>query len=139
MTGALSIGIARAAFEQAFNYAKEREAFGRPIIKFQAIQFKLAAMATELEAAKLMVYNTAWMLENGKKCTKEAAMAKLFASEMANKTADEATRIFASYGFSLEFPVQRYFRDARFLLLGGGTSEILHSIIGRELNSIKDF
>ncbi|UCH87967.1 MAG: acyl-CoA dehydrogenase family protein [Thermoplasmata archaeon] len=139
MTGALSIGIARAALEQAFNYAKEREAFGKPIIKFQAIQFKLASMATELEASKLMVYNTAWMLETGQKCTMEAAMAKLFSSEMANRVADEATRVFASYGFSLEFPVQRYFRDARFLLLGGGTSEILHSIISRELNNVKEF
>jgi alkylation response protein AidB-like acyl-CoA dehydrogenase len=139
MTGALSIGIARAAIDQAYRYAGEREQFGRPIIKFQAIQFKLAAMATELEAAKLMVYNTASMLQENKPCTKEAAMAKLFASEMANRTADEATRIFASYGFSLEFPVQRYFRDARFLLLGGGTSEILHSIIARELAKSPQF
>jgi alkylation response protein AidB-like acyl-CoA dehydrogenase len=139
MTGALSIGIARAALDQAYKYSLEREAFGKPIQKFQAIQFKLAAMATELEAAKLMVYNTAWMLENSKQCTKEAAMAKLFASEMANRTADEATRIYASYGFSSEFPVERYLRDVRFLLLGGGTSEILHSIIGRELKNVKDF
>jgi alkylation response protein AidB-like acyl-CoA dehydrogenase len=139
MTGALSLGIARAALDHAYKYSLEREAFGKPIQKFQAIQFKLAAMATELEAAKLMVYNTAWMLENGKQCTKEAAMAKLFASEMANRTADEATRIFASYGFSSEFPVERYLRDVRFLLLGGGTSEILHSIIGRELKNVKDF
>ena len=139
MTGALSIGIARAALDEAYRYANEREAFGRPIIKFQAIQFKLASMATELEASKLMVYNAAWMLKEGKKCTREAAMAKLFASEMANRVADEATRVFASYGFSMEFPAQRYFRDARFLLLGGGTSEILHSIIARELKGISGF
>lgn len=139
MTGALSLGIARAALEEAYRYAGEREAFGRPIIKFQAIQFKLAAMATELEASKLMVYNTAWLLENGHKCTKEAAMAKLFASEMANRVADETTRIFASYGFSTEFPAQRFFRDTRFLLLGGGTSEILHSIIARELKGPESF
>jgi butyryl-CoA dehydrogenase len=139
MTGALSLGIARAALEEAYRYAGEREAFGRPIIKFQAIQFKMAAMATELEASKLMVYNTAWMLKERKKCTREAAMAKLFASEMANMVADEATRVFASYGYSKEFPVERYFRDVRFLLLGGGTSEILHSIIARELKGVTEF
>lgn len=139
MTGALSIGIARAALEQGYKYSEEREQFGRPIGKFQAVQFKLASMATDLEASKLMVYNTAWMLKEGRKCTKEAAMAKLFASEMANRVADESSRIFASYGYSMEFPVQRYFRDARFLLLGGGTSEILHSIIGREIKNNPEF
>jgi alkylation response protein AidB-like acyl-CoA dehydrogenase len=132
-TGALSLGCARAAYEQALQYAGERIAFGRPIRKFQAISFKLADMATLIETARLHVYRTAWMIDSGTACTKEAAMAKLVASEAANEIADLAMRILAAYGFSMEYDVQRYFRDARFLLLGGGTSEILRGIIDREL------
>jgi len=133
MTGALSLGLARAALDAAIQYAQEREAFGRPIIKFQAIQHKLAEMATRLEAARTLVYRAAWLIDQGTPDTKISAMAKLFASEMANYVADETTRIFGAYGFAMEYDAQRYFRDARFLLYGGGTSEILKNIIAREL------
>ncbi|HDH58345.1 MAG TPA: acyl-CoA dehydrogenase [Bacteroidetes bacterium] len=132
-TGALAIGVARAAFEDALRYSDERIAFGRPIRKFQAISFKLADMATLIESAKLHVYRTCWMIEQEQPCTREASMAKLVASEAANVITDLAMRIYAAYGFSMEYDVQRYFRDARFLLLGGGTSEILKGMINREL------
>lgn len=133
MTGALSVGLARAALDAAIRYAGEREAFGRPIIKFQATEHKLADMATRLEAARTFVYRAAWLIDQGEADTKISAMAKLFASEMANYVADETTRIFGAYGFAMEYDAQRYFRDARFLLYGGGTSEILKNIIAREL------
>ncbi len=133
MTGALAVGLGQAALDSSLRYAKEREAFGRPIIKFQAIQHKLAEMATELEAARLLVYQAAWLTDQGVPDTKLSAMAKLFASETANHIADEATRIYGAYGFAMEYDVQRYFRDARFLLYGGGTAEILKNIIAREL------
>jgi len=133
MTGALALGLARAAYDEAVKYANQRVQFGRPIIKFQAISFKLADMATEMEAARLMVYYAAWLNEQRLPHTKEAAMAKLYSSEMANRICDEACRIHASYGFAMDYPVQRYFRDARFLLNGGGTSEILRTIIGTEI------
>jgi butyryl-CoA dehydrogenase len=133
MTGALALGLGRSALDMAVKYANERVQFGRPIGKFQAIKMKLADVATELEAARLLVYNTASMLDQGKECGKESAMAKLFATEMAVKAADDASRVFASYGFSMEYPIQILLRDARFLLIGGGTSEILKLIIGKEL------
>lgn len=133
MTGALSVGLARAALDAAIKYAQEREAFGQPIARFQAIQHKLAEMATRLEAARTLVYRAAWLIDQGEPDTKISAMAKLFASEMANYVADETTRIFGAYGFAMEYDAQRYFRDARFLLYGGGTSEILKNIIAREL------
>ncbi len=129
MMGSLSLGLGRAALEAAMEYAQERVQFERPIAKFQAISHQLADMATELEAARLLVYRAAWLSDQGTPDMQVASMAKLFASEMANRLADNASRIFASYGFAMEYDVQRYFRDARFLLLGGGTSEILRSII----------
>jgi alkylation response protein AidB-like acyl-CoA dehydrogenase len=129
MMGSLSLGLGRAALDAAVKYAQERIQFERPIAKFQAISHKLADMATELEAARLLVYRAAWLLDQGTPEMKLASMAKLFASEMANHLADNASRIFASYGFATEYDVQRHFRDARFLLLGGGTSEILRGII----------
>ena len=134
MTAALSLGLARAAYEAALRYSRERVAFGKPIGEHQAIAFKLADMLTAIHAATLMTYHAAWCIDRGLPAAREAAMAKLFASETANKVADEASRIFASYGFATEYPVQRYFRDARFLLLGGGTSEILRVIISRDLD-----
>jgi len=134
MTAALSVGLARAAYDAALRYARERQAFGRPIVEHQAITFKLADMVTSLHAAALMTYQTAAALDAGRPVTREAAMAKLFASEMAVRVTDEAARIFASYGLASEYPVQRYFRDARFLLPGGGTSEILRVVIGRDLD-----
>jgi alkylation response protein AidB-like acyl-CoA dehydrogenase len=134
MTAALSVGLARAAYEAALRYARERVAFGKPIGEHQAIGFKLADMLTSLQAATLMTYQAAARLDAGKPIGREAAMAKLFASEMAVRVTDEAARIFASYGLAMEYPAQRYFRDARFLLPGGGTSEILKVVIGRELD-----
>jgi alkylation response protein AidB-like acyl-CoA dehydrogenase len=134
MTAALSVGLARAAYDAALRYARERVAFGKPIVEHEAIAFKLADMVTSLHAAALMTYQTAGAIEQGRPVTREAAMAKLFASEMAVRVTDEAARIFASYGLAMEYPVQRYFRDARFLLPGGGTSEILRLVIGRDLD-----
>lgn len=134
MMGSLSLGLGQAALEAAVQYAKQRIQFGRPIAKFQAISHKLAEMATRLEAARWLVYRAASQLDAGVRDMKLASMAKLFASETANELADEATRVLASYGFAREYPVQRYFRDARFLLLGGGTSEILRGIIAQQMN-----
>jgi benzylmalonyl-CoA dehydrogenase len=134
ITGAMALGVARAALAEAVRYAAERKQFGKPINRFQAIQFKLAEMATELEAATHLVYRAAWLRDAGKPHHKDAAMAKLFASEAAARIADQAARVFASYGYAMEYPVQRYLRDVRFTLIGGGTSEILKLIIAKELS-----
>ena len=134
MTAALSVGIARAAYEAALRYSRERVAFGKPIGEHQAIAFKLADMLTGIHAATLTTYQAAGGIDAGRAVTREAAMTKLFASETAVRVTDEAARIFASYGLAMEYPVQRYFRDARFLLPGGGTSEILRLVIGRDLD-----
>jgi alkylation response protein AidB-like acyl-CoA dehydrogenase len=134
MTAALSIGLARAAYGAALAYARERQAFGKAIVEHQAIGFKLADMLTSLHAATLMTYQAAAGIDARRPMMREAAMTKLFASEMAVRLTDEAARIFASYGLATEYPVQRYFRDARFLLPGGGTSEILRLVIGRDLD-----
>jgi alkylation response protein AidB-like acyl-CoA dehydrogenase len=133
MTGALALGLAQAALDASIRYSHERVQFGKPIGAFQAIAHKVAEMGTQLEAARGLVYRAAWQIDAGKPDMKLASMAKLFATEMANKAADECTRIFGSYGFAMEYDAQRYFRDARFLLYGGGTSEILRGIIAREL------
>lgn len=132
MTGALALGVGRAALDEAIRYAGQRVCFGQPIAKFQAIQHKVAEAATDLEAARLLVYQAGRRIERGAKASFESAAAKLFASEAANRIADEASRILAGYGFAMEYPVQRYLRDARFLLIGGGTSEILKNLIARE-------
>ena len=134
MTAALSVGIARAAYDAALAYARQRQAFGKAIVEHQAIGFKLADMLTALHTATVMTYRAASLLDAGGPVGREAAMVKLLASETAVRITDEAARIFASYGLASEFPVQRYFRDARFLLPGGGTSEILRLVIGRELD-----
>jgi butyryl-CoA dehydrogenase len=134
MTAALSVGLGRAAYDAALAYARQRQAFGKAIIDHQAIGFKLADMLTSLHAAALVTYQAAARLDAGRPIGREAAMAKLFASETAVRVTDEAARIFASYGLASEYPAQRYFRDARFLLPGGGTSEILRLVIGRELD-----
>ncbi len=133
MTAALAIGVATAAYNDAVEYAKTRVQFGKPIGTFQAVSMKLADMAVQLETAKHYVFYTSWLSENNLPRKKESMMAKLYASECANSICDQATRVFASYGFAMEYPVQRYFRDARFTLIGGGTSEILKINIGREL------
>jgi len=135
ITGAMALGVARAALAEALRYAGERKQFGKTINRYQAIQLKLAEMATELEAATQMVYFAAWRRDAGKPCHKEAAMAKLFATEAAATVCDKAARGFASYGYAMEYPVQRYLRDVRFTLIGGGTSEILKLIIAKELSS----
>jgi alkylation response protein AidB-like acyl-CoA dehydrogenase len=134
MTAALSVGVARAAYGAALAYARERRTFGKPIVEHQAIGFRLADMLTSLHAATLMTYQAAAAVDAGRITAREAAMTKLFASEAAVRVTDEAARVFASYGLASEYPVQRYFRDARFLLPGGGTSEILRLVIGRDLD-----
>ena len=133
ITGAMALGVARAALAASLRYAAERSQFGKPINRYQAIQMKLAEMATGLEAATQLVYRAAMLRDTGKPHHKEAAMAKLFASETAAQVCDQAARIFASYGYAMEYPVQRYLRDVRFTLIGGGTSEILKLIIAKEL------
>ncbi len=131
MTAALAVGLLRASMTDSIRYAKERVAFGRPIAQYQLIQSKVAIMATELEAARLLTYQATKMIDNQIPCLKEATMAKYFATEAACKAADEATRIFGAYGYSMEYPVQRYYRDSRFLLNGGGTHEVLQTNIAR--------
>ncbi len=135
ITGAMALGVAQAALAEAVRYAGERSQFGKPINRFQAIGHKLAEMATELEAAHHLVYYAAWRRDAGKPYHKEAAMAKLFASEAAAAACDKAARVLASYGYAMEYPVQRYLRDVRFTLIGGGTSEILKMIIAKEVSS----
>jgi alkylation response protein AidB-like acyl-CoA dehydrogenase len=132
MTAALSLGLARAAFDDSKRYAMERTQFGKKIGSFQLVQQKIANMATDIWASHLMTYKAAEMVDRGERALKEASMAKYFASETACKAADEATRVFGAYSYSMEYDVQRYYRDCRFLLFGGGTSEILQTIISRE-------
>ena len=134
ITGAMALGVGRAALAEATRYAGERQQFGKPINRYQGIQFKLAEMATEMEAATHLVMYAAWLKDAGKPHHKEASMAKLFATETAAKVCDQAARVFASYGFAMEYPVQRYLRDIRFTLIGGGTSEILKLIIAKEIS-----
>lgn len=133
MTGAMALGMARTAFADGLEYARKRQAFGKPIGEYQLIRAKLAEMATEMEAARLMVYWVAWMIGQGMNPRKEAAMAKMFATEACLKVVDEVTRIYGANGFASEYGPQRYFRDARFLLYGGGTHEIIKDFVGREI------
>jgi butyryl-CoA dehydrogenase len=135
ITGAMALGGGRAALEEAIRYAADRKQFGKPINRFQAIQLKLAEMATDMEAAEYLVLYAAWLKDNDQPHHKEAAMAKLFASEAAARVCDQAARILASYGYAMEYPVQRFLRDIRFTLIGGGTSEILKLVIAKELSS----
>lgn len=132
MTAALSLGLARAAYEHSKRYAMERHQFGKKIGSFQLVQQKIANMATEIWASQLMTYKAAEMIDQGERALKEASMAKYFASECACKASDEATRVYGAYSYSMEYDVQRFYRDCRFLLFGGGTSEILQTIISRE-------
>ena len=130
---AQAIGIARAALEAALEYGAERQAFGQAIREFQGVQFKLSDMATRLEAARLLTQRAAWLKDKGYRVTREASMAKLFASETANFVTDAAVQIFGGYGYSKEYPVERYFRDARVTEIYEGTSEIQRVVIGRQL------
>ena len=131
--GAISIGLAQAAFEYAVNYARERHAFGKPIADQQAIQWMLADAATELEIARNMLYKAAWLKENHRPYNKEAAMAKMFATEMAERVCRNAIQVHGGYGYSSEYPVERIYRDARLMTIGEGTSEIQRLVIARHV------
>jgi alkylation response protein AidB-like acyl-CoA dehydrogenase len=131
--GAISVGIAQAAHEEAVRYAKQRHSFGVPIADHQAIQWMLADAATEIHAARLMVYHTAWLKDQGKPFTKAGAMAKLFATEMAERVTRNAIQIHGGYGYSREYPVERLYRDARLMTIGEGTSEIQRLVIARNV------
>ena len=128
-----SVGVAQAAFEAAMRYAQQRHTFGRPIFEHQAIQFKLAEMATKLQAARLMTYDAARRADAGERVDMEAGMAKLFASEAAFEIATDALRIHGGNGYTTEYPVERYFRDTPLMIIGEGTSEIQKMVIARKL------
>ncbi|MDP5957871.1 MAG: acyl-CoA dehydrogenase family protein [Candidatus Marinimicrobia bacterium] len=130
---ALSCGTAEGAFQKALQYSTERKAFGKEIHAFQAVGFKLADMATDIEAAKLLTYHAAWMKDQGKDVLKQAAQAKLFASEAAMRITTEAIQILGGYGYVKEYDVERFFRDAKVLEIGEGTSEVQRMVIAREL------
>ena len=129
--GALALGLAQAAYEEAIKYAQEREAFGQPIANYQAIQWMLADAATEIQAARLMIYFAAWLKQNGRSYTQQAAMAKLYATEMSERVCRNAIQIHGGYGYSSEFEVERMYRDTRLMTIGEGTSEIQRLVIAR--------
>jgi alkylation response protein AidB-like acyl-CoA dehydrogenase len=131
--GALSVGLAQAAFEAAVTYAQQRRAFGKAISEHQAIQWMIADAAYEIEAARLLVYRAAWLRDQGRDFSKAAAMAKLMASEVAEKVCRSAIQIHGSYGYSREFPVERIYRDQRLMTIGEGTSEIQRLVIARKV------
>ena len=131
--GALAVGIAQAAYEAAVKYAQERETFGNAIASYQAIQWMLADAATEIQAARLMVYFAAWLKQNGRPYSKEAAMAKLFATEMSERVCRNAIQVHGGYGYSSEFEVERMYRDTRLMTIGEGTSEIQRLVIARHI------
>jgi short-chain 2-methylacyl-CoA dehydrogenase len=130
---ALAVGLAQACLDESLNYSRQRRQFGQPIGAFQAIQFKLADMATEVELARLMYYKAAWLHMRGEPYTREAAMAKLFASETAKRAADQAVQIHGGYGFMDEYPVSRYWRNVKAIEIGEGTSEVQRMIIAKQL------
>ncbi|MFD1553854.1 acyl-CoA dehydrogenase [Putridiphycobacter roseus] len=131
--GALGLGIAKGAYEAALQYSKEREQFGKPISQFQAIAFKLADMATEIEAAELLLYQAADLKERHEKLTKESAMAKYYTSEVAVSVSTEAVQIFGGYGYTKDYPVEKFYRDSKLCTIGEGTSEIQKLVISREI------
>ncbi len=131
--GAMSVGIARGAFEDALEYAKKRQQFGKPIGKNQAIQWMLADMVTEIDAARLLVYRAAYLEDQNVRFTKEASMAKLFASEIAMRTAIKAIQIYGGNGYMREYPLERYYRDIKLCAIGEGTSEVQRMVISRQL------
>ncbi len=130
---ALSVGLAQGAFDAALKYSRHRKQFGRFISEFQAIQHKLSDMATSIEAARLLTYQAGWMKDQGRRVTKESSMAKLFASEMAVRVADEAVQIHGGYGFIKDYPVEKFYRDVKLCTIGEGTSEIQRLVIARQL------
>ncbi len=131
--GAMALGLAQGAYERALAYSKERVQFGQPIARFQAIQWMLADMATEIEAARLMIYRAAWLKDQGVRFTKEAAMAKLYASEVAERACFKAVQIHGGYGYMREYDVERMYRDQRLCTIGEGTSEIQRLVIARQI------
>jgi butyryl-CoA dehydrogenase len=131
--GAQSVGMARAAFDAALAYSKERVAFGKPIFEHQALQFRLATMATQIEAARQLVHHAASLKDAGQPCLKEAAMGKLFASEMAERVCSEAIQVFGGYGYVADFPVERIYRDVRVCQIYEGTSDVQKMLIARAL------
>jgi alkylation response protein AidB-like acyl-CoA dehydrogenase len=131
--GAMAVGIAQGAFEEATQYAKDRHQFGKALVEFQAIEHMLATMATEIHASRLMVYHASRLKDAGRPFAMEASMAKLFASEMATRTCDKALQIHGGYGYTKEYPVERFYRDVKICEIGEGTSEIQRMIIGRHL------
>jgi short/branched chain acyl-CoA dehydrogenase len=130
---ALGLGMAQGAFELGLRYAKEREQFGRPIGRFQAVQFKLADMATEIEAARSLVYKAAWLKDRGRAFAQQAAIAKLYTGELARRACNESLQIHGGYGFMDEYPISRFYRDAKVLEIGEGTNEIQRLVIARGL------
>ncbi len=136
---ALALGMAQGAYEAARDYAQERKQFGKPIAQFQAVQFKLADMATQIAAARMLVYRAAWLADrsraqnDGIRFTRESSMAKLYASEVAVKVANEAVQIFGGYGFTKDYPVEKFYRDSKLCTIGEGTSEIQRLVIARQL------
>ena len=130
---ALSLGIAKGAYQASLKYAKEREQFGKPIASFQGISFKLADMATQIQASELLVRSAADLKNNNQKCTKESAMAKLYASETCVHVANEAVQIHGGYGYTKDFPVEKFYRDAKLCTIGEGTSEIQKLVIARNI------
>jgi alkylation response protein AidB-like acyl-CoA dehydrogenase len=130
---ALSVGIAQGAYEAALKYAKERQQFGKPIAEFQAIQFKLADMATQIEAARLLTLQAAFLKDAGKKTTNQSAMAKLFASETAVRVSEESVQIHGGYGYTKDYPAEKYWRDSKLCTIGEGTSEIQRIVIAKQL------
>ena len=135
MTASLALGLHRAAMDDAIKYCKERMAFGKPISKYQLIQAKITNMAVDLEAGQLLVDKVTHLIDQGEECLNLASMAKYFTVEAVCKATDEAMRIFGGYGYSMEYSVQRYYRENRFLLSGGGTHEVLQTTIAREILS----
>jgi alkylation response protein AidB-like acyl-CoA dehydrogenase len=131
--GALAVGLAQSAFDEALRYSRERHTFGRPLSSHQAIQWMLADSVTEIETARLMVYHAAWLKGEGRSYTQEAAMAKLFATEMSERVCRNAIQILGSYGYSREYPVERIYRDARLMTIGEGTSEVQRMVIAKHL------
>ncbi len=133
--GAISIGLAEAALQEAIGYAKERETFGRPLTRHQAIQWMIADAATQIEAARLLIYQAAWLKDRGEPFAKEASIAKLFASEMGEQVCRNAIQIHGAYGYSSEYPIERMYRDARLMTIGEGTSEIQRMVIAKRVVS----
>jgi alkylation response protein AidB-like acyl-CoA dehydrogenase len=130
---ALGLGMAQGAYEAALNYSKERKQFGKTISEFQAIQFKLADMATEIDAARLLTYRAAWMKDRGMKTTEQSSMAKLYAGEVAVRVANECVQIHGGYGFIKDYPAEKFYRDVKLCTIGEGTSEIQRLVIAREI------